>query len=114
MSPQCRDLFAKIQNETEIVFLPEAALSDVIWTLKSFYKWPTNQIYRFVSTLLALNGVQMSRKMVVWQALTLLDEKNVDFSDALIVAEMYQANLREVYSYDHDFDKFEGVVRIEP
>lgn len=114
MSPRCRELFARVQSKTETVFLPEAALSDVVWTLKSFYKWPHDQIHRFVSTLLNLEGVRMYRKIVVWQALTLFNNNNVDFSDALIVAEMYQANLEEIYTYDSDFDKFSAIVRIEP
>ena len=88
MSPRCRELFTRVQDSEETVFLPEAALSDVVWTLRSFYKWPVERICQFVGDLLAQDGVQMARKGLVWTALSLFAEENIDFSDALIAAEM--------------------------
>jgi predicted nucleic acid-binding protein len=114
MSPRCRDLFARIQQGEEAVFLPEAALSDVVWTLRSFYSWPVERIAQFVGNLLALDGVQMSRKTLVWEALSFFAEGGLDFSDALIVAEMHSAALSKIYSYDHDFDRLEDITRLEP
>ncbi len=114
MSPRCRDLFARVQHGEEAVFLPEAALSDVIWTLSSFYRWPVDHICRFVGDLLSQDGVRMSRKALAWEALSLFLEGQVDFSDALIAAEMRDASLKEIYSYDRDFDKIEGITRVEP
>lgn len=114
MSPRCRALFERVQREEEIVFLPEAALSDAVWTLRSFYKWPVERTAGFVGDLLALDGVQMARKMLVWEALSLFAEGRFDFSDALIVAEMRESGLGELYSYDRDFDRIERIIRIEP
>jgi predicted nucleic acid-binding protein len=114
MSPRCRDLFARVQNGQEVVFLPEAALSDVVWTLSSFYHWPVERISRFVGDLLSLDGVQMSRKPLVWEALGLFANGGIDFSDALIVSEMHGADLNEIYSYDRDFDRIEDITRAEP
>lgn len=114
MSPRCRDLFARIQNGQEAIFLPEAALSDVVWTLSSFYRWPVDQICHFVGDLLSQDGVRMSRKALMWEALSLFSEGQVDFSDALITAEIRDASLMEIYSYDRDFDRIEGLTRAEP
>lgn len=114
MSPRCRELFARVQQGEEKVFLPEAALSDVVWTLRSFYRWPVEQTTHFIGDLLALDGVQMARKELLWEALSLFAEGRFDFSDAMIVAEMRAAALSELYSYDRDFDRIEAVNRIEP
>lgn len=114
MSPRCRDLFARVQDGQETVFLPEAALGDVVWTLRSFYKWPVGRIRQFVGDLLALDGIQMSRKMLVWAALSLFVEERLDFSDALIAAEMQEVGLNELYSYDRDFDRLADISRVEP
>lgn len=114
MSPRCRELFARVQSGTEIVFLPEAALSDVVWTLRSFYRWPVDRIGRFIGDLLALDGLRMSRKELAWEALNLFMEGRFDFSDAFIVAEMRAAGLNDLYSYDQDFDRIEGITRLEP
>ncbi len=114
MSFRCRELFARVQSGDEVVFLPEAALSDVVWTLNSFYRWPIEQICRFVGDIVSLDSVKMSRKSLVWEALSLFAEENIDFSDALIVSEMHSADLNGIYSYDRDFDRIEGVTRVEP
>ena len=114
MSLRCRDLFARIQKGEEVVFLPEAALSDVVWTLGSFYRWPVDQICRFIGDLLSQDGVRMPRRALMWEALSLFAEGQIDFSDALIAAEMRDNSLAEIYSYDSDFDRIEGITRVEP
>jgi predicted nucleic acid-binding protein len=114
MSLRCRELFGRVQRGEETVFLPEAALSDVVWTLRSYYRWPVAQTSGFVGDLLAIDGIHMTRKEVIWEALSLFAAGGLDFSDALIVAEMRAATLEELYSYDHDFDRVEAVTRLEP
>ena len=113
-SSRCRDLFARVQAGQETVYLPEVALSDVVWTLKSFYRWPASRIRRFISDLLALKGIQMARKLVVQQALVLFADQNIDFSDALIAAEMLQTGRAEMYSFDRDFERVPDLTRLEP
>ncbi len=39
---------------------------------------------------------------------------NLDFGDAMIAASMEQARTQALYSYDRDFDKLPGLVRLEP
>jgi predicted nucleic-acid-binding protein len=80
MSPRCRDLFARVQSGEEEIFLPEAALSDVVWTLNGFYRWPAEQIRRFVGDLISLDSVRMSRKSLMWEALSLFADRGIDFS----------------------------------
>lgn len=114
MSPRCRDLFARVQESQEVVFLPEAALSDVVWTLRSFYDWPVEQIVSFLGALLALEGVQMQRKELVWDALYLFGRRGMDFSDGLIAAEMSSLGLKAIYTYDRDFNRLAEIERVEP
>jgi len=38
----------------------------------------------------------------------------LDFEDALAVSHMEQQGLTEILSYDRDFDRAPGIVRIEP
>ncbi len=114
MSPRCRDLFARVQKGDEAVFLPEAALSDAVWTLRSFYDWPVDRICAFLGHLLALQGIEMQRKELILDAMVLFEQQGVDFSDALIAAEMAVADVRGIYSYDRHFDRVAEVERVEP
>jgi predicted nucleic acid-binding protein len=38
----------------------------------------------------------------------------MDFEDCLSVAHMERQHLKEIYSYDQDFDRVEQVRRVEP
>ena len=114
MSPKCRELLARVERGEETVFLPEAALQDVIWTLKSHYRWPRERIRAFADQLLALDHLTMRDKARFWSALDLFEDRRIDFSDALIVAETRQEGLDAIYSYDRDFDRVASLDRIEP
>ncbi|MCU0491178.1 MAG: type II toxin-antitoxin system VapC family toxin [Chloroflexaceae bacterium] len=113
-SPRCHALFARVEQGHETVYLPEVALSDVIWTLRSYYKWPKPQIKQFVLALLAMEALTMQRKAVVLTAISFFCDYNVDFSDALIAAEGLELGLVEVYTFDKDFKRLPGIVRCEP
>ncbi len=47
------------------------------------------------------------------EALTEAADTGAGMTDALAIALMRREGLREVYSFDHDFDRFEGVHRVE-
>lgn len=113
-SPRSRELMRRIRDGEEMVILPEVVVSDIVWTLRSFYHWPAERIRAFVRDLLTLQGVCGVRRQVLLNALDIFAELNVDFSDALIAAEMLQAGQKEIYSYDRDFDRIPGLQRLEP
>ncbi|RLC60640.1 MAG: type II toxin-antitoxin system VapC family toxin, partial [Chloroflexota bacterium] len=54
----CQALFARLQAGEEEVYLPEVALSDVVWTLQSFYRWPRARIAHFVYDVISLRGTR--------------------------------------------------------
>lgn len=43
-----------------------------------------------------------------------MKRKNVDFVDALVAVRMGKSGMREVYSFDKNFDRLAGINRIEP
>jgi predicted nucleic-acid-binding protein len=114
LSPRCRRLLERVEAAEETVFLPEAALADVAWTLLSFYRWPAERVCAFLGDLLALDGLEMQRKEMIWTALELFRGGKVDFSDALIAAETGSVGLQEIYSFDRDFDDVPELRRVEP
>jgi predicted nucleic-acid-binding protein len=111
---RCQALFSRIQAGKEEVYLPEVTLSDVVWTLQSFYRWPRERIARFAYDVISLTGTTMARKPLVRDAIHLYAEHRIDFSDALIAAEVVHGDYTELYSFDHDFDRIAEIKRVEP
>jgi predicted nucleic-acid-binding protein len=111
---RCQALFVRLQAGEEEAYVPEVALSDVVWTLQSFYCWPRERIARFAHDVISLKGVTMARKRLVRDAVHLYAEHRVDFSGALIAAEVLHGDHEALYSYDRDFERIAGVERLEP
>jgi predicted nucleic acid-binding protein len=98
----------------EQAYLPDLVLADVVWTLESFYKQPKNRIRELMLSILSLKGLHFSSKEVARSALAIYSEKNIDWTDAFIVAQMKAKKYKYIYSYDHHFDRVSEVIRKEP
>lgn len=113
-SPQCQRLIDKVEAGSERVFLPEVSLCDVVFILRSFYKFPAERIQEVLGQMLSLDGIVMKDKSSAQGALLLSALHNVDFSDALMTAQLAAEQVNEIYSYDKHFDRLKQVKRIEP
>jgi predicted nucleic acid-binding protein len=67
-----------------------------------------------LAPLIGLPGFKVRHRRAMLRALELYASTNLDFGDALIVGLMEGTSSPIVYSYDTDFDKFEGIKRLEP
>jgi predicted nucleic acid-binding protein len=63
---------------------------------------------------LELKGLRHNNKKISKLAFQLYVEKNIDWIDAFVVAQMITQKKREIYSYDSDFDKVDDINRLEP
>ena len=110
----CTQLLKRIEAGIEQVLLPDLVLADVVWTLEKFYKQPKTTILELLVPILNLRGLRFSSKETAQQALQLYAEKNVDWTDAFVAAQMLAKKRNQIYSYDRDFDKITGIARFEP
>ena len=61
-----------------------------------------------------LNGLKIFQKQLYIIALNIYASNNIDFEDAVCVAYMQKYKIKEILSYDSDFDKIEEIKRLEP
>ncbi len=112
--PRCRNLFKKAQDGEVLLVTSTLVIAEMIWTLASYYRVSKEQIIEKVSIIIGSDAVQIPDKDLVAEALLLYGRKNVDYIDAYNSVLMRQLGLKEIYSYDKDFDKLETVRRLEP
>jgi predicted nucleic acid-binding protein len=89
-------------------------IAELIWTLASHYRVAKEQIIEKVTIIVGSAAVQIPDKEIIAEALVIYARKNVDYIDAYNSVLMRQLGLKEIYSYDQDFDKLETVLRLEP
>ena len=111
---RCEKLLDEIQEGNALVFLADITLADVVWTLEKYYQLPREDIRHALTRIIELKGLQLSNKSQALTALNYYVEKNADWTDAFMAAQLIAKGIKEIYSYDKHFTRFEALTRIEP
>ncbi len=114
MAQDCQSLLQKAEENREQLYLPDIVLADIVWMLEKFYKLRKSEIRELILPVIGLRGMRCNSKTTIRRALHIYVERNIDWTDAFVAASMLSAGQEEIYSYDRDFDKIEGVIRVQP
>jgi predicted nucleic acid-binding protein len=112
----CFELFKHAEANQITLTATETVIAEVVYVLSSkrTYNLPRDQIRARLYPLLTVQGLRLPQRRTVLRALDLYVTYPIDFEDALIVAHMERQTVRDLYSYDRDFDQVPGVNRQEP
>jgi predicted nucleic acid-binding protein len=111
---RCREMFKRVLEGEITISTSVMVIAALIWTLLSYYKVPKAEVIEKVSVILGTENLFIPDKDVLADALVLYARKNVDFIDAYNAAFMKYQGLREIYSYDEDFETIGDIERKEP
>jgi len=111
---KCRNLLksaidGKVQLATSGMVIAELA-----WTLLSYYKVPKVDVVEKLSLIIGTDQIFIPDREALAETLVLYGRKNIDFIDAYNAVFMGRHGMSEIYSYDGDFDRIEGMERKEP
>ncbi len=112
----CLRLFQDAQRNQVTLVTSEAVVAEVVYVLssKELYDLAREEIRRRLYPLLSLPGLKLPYRKMYLRALDLYFTFSLDFEDAIIVAQMERQKIKEIYTYDRDFDRVPGVKRLEP
>lgn len=113
----CALLFQRVQAGQEEITTTEAVITEVVYVLTSprQYGLTAHDAAARLRPILTLRHFTLLHKRVYLRALDLFAmTSELDFEDALIIAQMERQRLTDLYSYDRDFDPLPSVIRIEP
>ena len=114
MSQEAMKLFeriegGKIKAETDLIVITE-----IVWVLSSFYKIKRQDIFEYISLLLQIKNLIIKNEEIIFEALDLYRNKSIDFIDAFCASFAMRRKIKLLCSYDKDFDKIDGIKRVEP
>jgi predicted nucleic acid-binding protein len=107
-------LLMKVEQGEEKVMTSSLVIFETVFTLQSFYKIPRQQIKELLLPIITLKHLQLPDKIVYYHTFDLYISKNISFADAYNAAYMIVHQISEVYSWDTDFNKIDGITRLEP
>jgi predicted nucleic acid-binding protein len=111
---RCREMFKRALEGRIAISTSGMVIAELIWTLQSYYKVPKVEVIEKISVILGTENLFIPDKDVLADALVLYARKNIDFIDAYNAVIMKYQGLREIYSYDGDFETIEDIERREP
>jgi predicted nucleic acid-binding protein len=114
LAAQARTLFEAVDGGQLALILDEIVVAETVWVLQSFYAYPSDRISQVLQRLLSHDGLKADRKAGLLLALNLFAERDVDFADALLAVHMAQQGTKDIYSFDHHFDRLPDVRRHVP
>ena len=109
------NLLKKVEKNEEKVIASSLVIFETIFTLESYYKISRQEIKNLLAPILNLRGLKLQDKEVYQEALDLYTQhKKISFADTFNTAFAIKNDVKEIYSYDTDFDKLEQIKRITP
>ena len=92
-------------------FVTRAALTEVVYTLESYYRSPRAEIGRALDALLSLQRVSIEDRAVTERAVSWY-KGGMDFGDAMIAASSH--GLARIETFDRDFARLARKLRTAP
>ncbi len=97
-------IFKEIESAKLQVEILEGVLMETFFVLTKFYKLPKVEVINDLKIILALNGVVNSSKIILHETLNIIENRNIDFVDALICAKSKFQGFG-ILSFDSDVNK---------
>jgi predicted nucleic acid-binding protein len=107
-------LLQRIERGEERVETSLPVIFETVFTLQRYYRMPLPRIKELMLPILQLRGLRLPSKNLCIAALDLFVEHNISYVDAFNAAYLQARSTTEVYSWDTDFDRIEGITPIEP
>lgn len=110
----CFQLLQNIKTNKLKGITSSVVLSEIAWTLLSYYKFSKPEVGKALRSIINLRGLSIIDKFQHEIALSLYEKNGIKFIDALIASNPDILSKKwAIISYDHDFDKI-GIKRMEP
>ena len=111
---QALALLQRIEKGEEKVETSLPVIFETVFTLQRRYRMPLPQIKDLLIPILRMRGLRLPSKNICIAALDLFVQRNISYVDAFNALYMHSRNIKEVYSWDTDFDHLQGIMRVEP
>ena len=88
-------------------------IAEIAWVLSSYYNEPVSEAVQKLRLILCFKGLEIPDKDNLLLACQIWEAKKVDFIDAYIAAWLADNRIKQIYSFDKDFDRIEEIERLK-
>ena len=112
MKEHAKKIISSVSQGKEEVIMTVVHVSEIVNILK--HSMPLDQLTTIVRGLFMLDNVKIMgvTREAYFAATELGDDLKLEANDALSVDVMKLNDIKEIYSFDEDFDQIEGITRL--
>ncbi len=100
MFQSVRSLFLKAEKGALILYIHSITIAELVWTLESFYGYNKEEIVNVLTRLINAEGIEVSDKETVQNALILYLDANVDYIDAYLASHAASSDVPTIFTLD--------------
>ena len=115
-SPACFEFIQAIEQSRIRAWTSDLVIAELVFVLasKQLYNLGPEEIRDLLLPIIGLPGLRLPHKRLYHRVFELYTSLPIDFIDAYHAAHIESQDQAELYSYDEDFDRVEGVHRLAP
>ncbi len=113
-SPRVTAYLERIERGEFKVRTADTVIFETVFTLERFYRQPKAAIRDAFLPLIELSGIVLPGKRRLRKVFDIYVDYNISFADAYHAVLMEQLRLKEIVSFDREFDKLPAIQRVEP
>jgi predicted nucleic acid-binding protein len=114
MAEKALKVFTDAKKGQVTLLITFLTVAEVVWVLESYYGHPKKQISETLIQFLLCDGLEVESLDLLIGALNLYQEKNIDFSDAVLASQALRKGPASIYSFDHHFNRIPGITIVKP
>jgi uncharacterized protein len=113
-SQRASAFFGRIERRETQARIIDTVIFEAVFTLERTYKQSKHHVRGILLPLIELPSILFPRKDRIRLVFDLYVDHNISFADALHATAMVDLGLNEIVTFDTDFDRVPGIIRIEP
>ena len=113
LSPRATAILERIEQGVLEVRTSDIVIFETVFTLQRSYQQPRDRIATALLPLIELPGIVLPGKRAYRRVFELYTGGGLGFADCYHVVLMERLGIREVISFDADFDGIAGIQRID-
>ncbi len=112
-SPKAEEIIGKIDSGKVKVYISWPTILEVVFVLQNSVKLPKKEIAEKLLSIFHLENVLLEQKTLLDSVFEYYVDKNISLTDAYNATLMQKKKIKQIYSFDEDFDKFPQINRLQ-
>lgn len=97
-------------KKAKTIYLTQIVLVEMVWVLLRAYGLNKSQILAILDEIQHNAAFSVENEKQFHDAIGLFKEFNTDFSDCMILAQIKEVGIKQIYSFDKKFQKIKDVI----